>query len=74
MAAGPSVAQIGQQFWTSIRAALNRDGSRMAALWGNEELMADGQEIADAFWQIHAAALKINEILIRNPPLAENCR
>jgi hypothetical protein len=34
--------------------------------------MADEQEIADAFWQIHAAALKINEILIRNPPLAEN--
>jgi hypothetical protein len=34
--------------------------------------MADEQEIADAFRQIHAAALKINEVLIRNPPLAEN--
>ncbi len=34
--------------------------------------MTDEQQLADAFWQMHGAVLKINEILTRNPALAEN--
>jgi hypothetical protein len=34
--------------------------------------MTDEQQLADAFWQMHGAVLKINEILSRNPALAEN--
>jgi hypothetical protein len=34
--------------------------------------MTDKQQIADAFRQLHSAALQINQILSRNPPLAEN--
>jgi hypothetical protein len=34
--------------------------------------MTDEQQIADAFRQMHGTALKINEILNRNPALAEN--
>jgi len=34
--------------------------------------MTDEQQIADAFRQMHGAALKINEILSRNAALAEN--
>jgi len=30
------------------------------------------QQLADAFWQMHNAVLRINEILSRNPALAEN--
>jgi hypothetical protein len=33
--------------------------------------MTDEQQLADAFRQIHGAALKINEILRRNEGLAE---
>jgi hypothetical protein len=34
--------------------------------------MTDEQQLADAFWQVNRAVLKINEILDRNPDLAEN--
>ena len=34
--------------------------------------MTDEQQLADAFWQMNRAVLKINEILTRNPALAEN--
>jgi hypothetical protein len=34
--------------------------------------MTDEQQLADAFWQMNRAVLKINEILGRNPALAEN--
>ena len=34
--------------------------------------MTDEQQLADAFWQMHGAALRINEIFSRNPALAEN--
>ena len=34
--------------------------------------MTDEQQLADAFWQMNRAVLKINEILDRNPALAEN--
>jgi hypothetical protein len=34
--------------------------------------MTDEQQLADAFWQMHGAVLRINEILSRNPALAEN--
>jgi hypothetical protein len=32
--------------------------------------MTDEQQLARAFWQMHGAVLKINEILSRNPALA----
>jgi hypothetical protein len=34
--------------------------------------MTDEQQLADAFWQMNRAVLKIQEILERNPTLAEN--
>jgi hypothetical protein len=34
--------------------------------------MTDEQQLADAFWQMSRAVLKINEVLDRNPALAEN--
>jgi hypothetical protein len=34
--------------------------------------MTDEQQLADAFWQMNRAVLKINEILDCNPALAEN--
>jgi hypothetical protein len=34
--------------------------------------MTGEQQLADAFWQMNRAVLKINEILDRNPALAEN--
>jgi hypothetical protein len=34
--------------------------------------MTDEQQLADAFWQMHGAVLRINEIFSRNPALAEN--
>lgn len=34
--------------------------------------MTDEQQLADAFWQMHGAVVRINEILSRNPALAEN--
>jgi len=34
--------------------------------------MTDEQQLADALWQMNRAVLKINEILTRNPALAEN--
>jgi hypothetical protein len=34
--------------------------------------MTDEQQLADAFWQMNRAALRINEIFNRNPALAEN--
>jgi hypothetical protein len=37
-----------------------------------ENFMLDEQELADAFWQMKRAVLKINEIFDRNPALAEN--
>jgi hypothetical protein len=36
------------------------------------DLITDEQQLADAFWQMHGAALRINEIFNRNPALAEN--
>jgi hypothetical protein len=36
------------------------------------EFMTDEQQLADAFWQMNRAVIKINEILDRNPALAEN--
>ena len=34
--------------------------------------MTDEQQLADAFWQMNRAVLKITEILDRNPALTEN--
>jgi O-phosphoseryl-tRNA(Cys) synthetase len=34
--------------------------------------MTDEHQLADAFWQMRNAALRINEIFNRNPALAEN--
>jgi hypothetical protein len=34
--------------------------------------MTDEQQLADAFWQMNRAVLEINEVLDRNPALAEN--
>jgi hypothetical protein len=34
--------------------------------------MKDEQQLAEAFWQMNRAVLRINEILSRNPALAEN--
>jgi hypothetical protein len=34
--------------------------------------MKDEQQLADAFWQMNRAILKINEILEGNPALADN--
>jgi len=34
--------------------------------------MTDEQQLAGAFWEMNRAVLKINEILTRNPALAEN--
>jgi hypothetical protein len=42
----------------------------MSAISGG--FMTDEQQLADAFWQMHGAVLKINEILSRNPALGEN--
>jgi len=36
--------------------------------------MSDEQQLADAFWQMHRAVLTINEIVTRNPALAEDRR
>jgi hypothetical protein len=36
--------------------------------------MKDEQQLAEAFWQMNRAVLRINEILSRNPALAENSR
>ena len=33
--------------------------------------MTDEQQLAEAFWQMNRAVLRINEILSRNPALAE---
>jgi hypothetical protein len=34
--------------------------------------MTDEQQLAEAFWQMNRAVLRINEILSRNPALGEN--
>jgi hypothetical protein len=34
--------------------------------------MTDEQQLAEAFWQMNRAVLRIDEILSRNPALAEN--
>jgi hypothetical protein len=34
--------------------------------------MTDEQQLAEAFWQMHDTVLRINEIISRNPALAEN--
>jgi hypothetical protein len=34
--------------------------------------MTDEQQLADAFWQMNRAALRIIEVFNRNPALAEN--
>jgi hypothetical protein len=34
--------------------------------------MTDERQLAEAFWQMHGAVLRINEILGRNPALTEN--
>lgn len=34
--------------------------------------MTDEQQLADAFWQMNRAVLKIQQILEHNPALAEN--
>jgi hypothetical protein len=34
--------------------------------------MTDEQQLADAFWQMHGAVLRINEIFSRNPALPIN--
>jgi hypothetical protein len=35
-------------------------------------IVTDVQQLADAFWQMNRAALRIHEIFNRNPALAEN--
>ena len=38
----------------------------------NRANASDEQQLADAFWRMHDAVVQINEILSRNPALAEN--
>jgi hypothetical protein len=50
----------------------DRTPMQTPSLRRRENLMTDEQQLADAFWQMNRAVLKINEILDRNPALAEN--
>jgi hypothetical protein len=38
----------------------------------NGAVASDEQKLADAFWQMYDSVVQINEILGRNPALAEN--